>query len=247
MRHTWLTLMFILLSQMTSADTLLAPFKLTYSANYNGLNISAERTLERQPDGGYELKTTADSFLASIAETGLFRLDPNGAIINDSYQYRRNIVGKKKVEHLAFDRKNNLAIYNSKDKQRTVDLTQVPGGAEPFSRLTYQLQLRRDLMNNADQLTYPVISRGRLKLYQFETAGEEMVATKLGNIRAIRVNRIREEKDRETVLWFAPELNFLLIKLWQKEEDEEYQIVLDKGQVNGQPVTAVLNAEDTPD
>ncbi len=238
---------FLLLTQLSltaAADTLLTPYQLTYSAKYNGLNISAHRTLKQLQDGRYEVNTTAESFFANIAETGVFSIDKNNNIINDSYQYRRNMLGKKKVEHLAFDRENNLAIYNAKDKQRSVDLSKVPGGVEPFSRLTYKLQLRRDLMNGVEDLSYPVISRGKLRTYRFENAGEEMVETNLGHIKAIRVNRIRDDKDRETIFWFAPELNYILVKLWQKEDDEEYQIILDQGTINGEPLIATTTAQD---
>ncbi len=239
---------FLLLTQFSlsaAADTLLMPYELTYSAKYNGLNISAHRTLKQLENGKYEIHTTAESFFANIAETGVFEVDENTNIINDSYQYRRNLLGKKKVEHLAYDRENNLAIYNAKDKQRKVDLSQVPGGVEPFSRLTYKLQIRRDLMNNVDDLSYPVISRGKLKTYRFENAGEELVETSLGPIRAIRVNRIRDDKERETTFWFAPELNYILVKLWQKEDDEEYQIILDQGSIDGQPLEAKAAIEET--
>ena len=39
-------------------------------------------------------------------------------------------------------------------------------------------------------------------------------------------------------MWFAPEFNYLLIKLWQREKDgEEFHISLKEGNLNGKPLT----------
>ena len=150
-----------------------------------------------------------------------------------------SVFGKKKTEKLVYDHKNNVANYTSKDKHRQVSLD-----TEHFNRLSYQVQLRRDLINHCELLEYSVISHGRLKTYRFERLGEETLETPLGSINAIKIRRVREDNDRETVLWFAPQLNHLLVKLWQREKDgAEYQIVLKEGHFGGQPLTITEPAQ----
>ena len=97
------------------------------------------------------------------------------------------------------------------------------------------MQLQQDLIDGVEALRYQVISRGRLKEYRFERVSEELLNTPMGDIRALRVNRIREDNERETSLWFAPDMGYLLVKLWQREEDgEEYELLLKEGQLSGE-------------
>ena len=220
-----------------ASDFQLTPYQLIYRASYNGMPIDADRQLQQRPDGSWELATTASNFLASIREQGTFGIDKNGSIRNYGYQYKRSVFGKKKTEDLVYDHANNTATYTSDKKTRQVSLER-----DYLNRLSYQVQLRRDLASGAKQLEYQVISRGRLKTYLFEKAGEEILETPLGAVRAIRVDRIREDDDRQTALWFAPDLDYLLVKLWQREKDgEEYEISIKVGNSQGISLTEHLN------
>ena len=163
MRRILLSLLILLLPLTAAASPILEPFQLTYTAQYNGMDVVADRILKQHKDDSYELTTSAKNFFASIVETGTFRLNDDGAILNDRYQYRRSVLGSKKTENLVYDHNKQLAIYNSKDKQRQVPLDDPSYKSEPLSRLTYQLQLRRDLLNQSETLEYAVIRRGRLK------------------------------------------------------------------------------------
>ncbi|MNT99427.1 hypothetical protein D3C72_2422670 [compost metagenome] len=69
--------------------------------------------------------------------------------------------------------------------------------------------------------------------------GEERVNTKAGVVDAIKVERVRDptQSSRKTVLWFAKDWDFLLVRLHQVEKDgKEYQIMLKEGEVAGKPV-----------
>ena len=55
----------------------------------------------------------------------------------------------------------------------------------------------------------------------------------------IKVERVRDptQSKRQTILWFAKDWDYLLVRLHQVEKDgKEYQIMLQDGSVNGQPV-----------
>ena len=247
-------LLFTLLSVVVCADTplqapsllqpyKLSPYQLTYEASYNGMPIHAKRELQQLPNGNWQLTTSAENFLAKITEQGQFQLNNGGNIHHKNYQYKRNVLGKKKTENLSYDHEHKVANYTTKKKQRQVTLD-----ADYLNRLTYQLQLRRDLANQCEQFEYQVISRGRLKTYRFEQAGEETLQTPLGEVSAIRVNRIREDNDRETALWFAPQLDYLLVKLWQREKDgEEYLITLKEGSIDNHNLSAMLTPHTADD
>jgi hypothetical protein len=65
------------------------------------------------------------------------------------------------------------------------------------------------------------------------------VQTRAGLIDAIKVERVRDptQSARKTVLWFAKDWDFLLVRLHQVEKDgKEYQIMLKQGTVDGREV-----------
>jgi len=71
-----------------------------------------------------------------------------------------------------------------------------------------------------------VMHRGKVKEYHFEREGTEAVALPSGAVEAVRVRRVRDNNDRETVFWMAPTFDFQLIKLRQIEEGERYELLL---------------------
>lgn len=211
------------------SDPALIPFDLSYAATYNGMDINANRRLTLE-SGRYTLSTTAKNMLSNIEEQGEFLVDKCGLIVDQAYKYKRSILGMKKTEKLKYDRKTGVANYDSKKKKRQVTLED-----GHLNRLSYQVQLRRDLINGVSPLQYQVISRGRLKPYNFEIMGEETLETPLGNIKTVKVKRIRKDNDRETLFWFAPQWNHLLVQLWQREKGgADYKIVLQEGMLNNQ-------------
>jgi hypothetical protein len=68
------------------------------------------------------------------------------------------------------------------------------------------------------------------------------VRTKAGLIDAVKVERVRDptQSSRKTILWFAKDWDFLLVRLHQIEKDgKEYQIMLKEGTVDGRAVEGI--------
>ena len=209
----------------------LVPYHLVYDATIKGMDIQAERYLAREGDS-YKLVSKADTLLASITEKGTFKIDSAGNILGQQYTYERNIFGIKKNESLTYDRAAGVANYQKKKKQRQVKLD-----SNYLDKLTYQIQLQRDLIRGKTPLQYQVIDRGKIKQYNFEIIGEEIVDTTLGPINTVKVHRIRKDSDRETYLWFAPQMNYLLVQIWQNEDGDDHRITLKEGTVDNKPIT----------
>ena len=209
----------------------LVPYHLVYDATIKGMDIQAERYLEREGDS-YKLVSKADTLLASITEKGTFKIDSTGHILGQQYTYERNIFGIKKNESLTYDRSAGVANYQKKKKQRQVKLD-----SDYLDKLTYQIQLQRDLIRGKTPLQYQVIDRGKIKQYNFEIMGEEIVDTALGPINTVKVHRVRKDSDRETYLWFAPQMNYLLVQIWQNEDGDDHRITLKEGTVDNKPIT----------
>ncbi len=88
-------------------------------------------------------------------------------------------------------------------------------------------------------MSYQVVDGDEIETYDFRVLGEEQVSTKAGQVDAIKVERVRDptQSKRQTILWFATEWDYLLVRLHQVEKDgKEYQIMLEEGIVDGKAV-----------
>ena len=68
--------------------------------------------------------------------------------------------------------------------------------------------------NDDSKLTYSVISKGRLKQYEYQQENSELVSTKLGDFDSNKYVRKKDNDKKTTYLgWYADKLNYLPVKL----------------------------------
>ncbi len=103
--------------------------------------------------------------------------------------------------------------------------------------LSFQLALRHDAMvaststkfNGSDSsvFDYPVLSKGKLKQYQFTRVGTEDLDLIDKTIATIKLER--KNNNRTTRLWLAPELHYVPVKITHtKEGKSDMLMTLDK-------------------
>lgn len=200
-----------------------ALFHAVYKADYKGLPVRAEgaRELTQLEDGSYVLTSKATSFLASVMEQSTFRLGANNRLVPLEYRYQRKGIGKNRSAVLTFDWDSHQVLNNVQSVPWSMEL---PDGA--LDKLLYQLQIRMDLQRAHaagdpwPELSYELADGGKLKTYNFEVVGEEFIDTPVGRLNTVKVNRVRENSDRETSIWLAPDYDFLLVRLVQTEGDK---------------------------
>lgn len=98
----------------------------------------------------------------------------------------------------------------------------IPDGT--LDRVVSPLQLMHDLAVDGEtprRMTYHIADDGELKSYEVEVNSRESVRTAAGRFDAVKVVRRSEDGERETVLWCAPSLDYLPVKIAQREEDED--------------------------
>ncbi|MFA5493838.1 MAG: DUF3108 domain-containing protein [Porticoccaceae bacterium] len=198
----------------------LQPYHAVYQARYNGLPIEAHRYL-RVTDNGYQLVTEAKNFLGRIHEEENFHVDADNRLIPDDYRYQRSIFGKSRTETVTVDHDANKSVTRRKGREHQLDFA--PGQLGPLS---YQVAMAADLSHDVETLSYQVIHRGDIKQYRYRRLAEVDMDTPVGRLRTLPVERVRDDSDRETVLWLAPELNYLPVRLVQKEDGETYEMTL---------------------
>lgn len=231
--------LFLFLAALSLPASLMAaelqPFSASYTADWKQLPFSgkAERTLQVQDDGSWKLDFSASMLVASLSETSWLTIH-NGDVQPQKYRYSRNGMGKsKKIKH-DFDWITH--VVTGSDRDTPVKLTLIQGVQDKSS---YQLALQRDIARGETSMSYQVLDGDELDTYDFRVLGEESVDTKVGTVDAIKVERVRDptQSKRKTILWFAKDWDYLLVRLQQVEKDgKEYQIILESGSVNNQDV-----------
>lgn len=224
---------FSLPASLMAAD--LQPFSATYTADWKQLPFSgkAERSLKQQDDGTWKLDFSASMLVASLNETSWLSL-VNGDIRPHQYRYARKGMGKSKKIKQNFDWDTQQATGS--DRGTPISLTLIQGIQDKSS---YQLALQRDIAEGKTSMSYQVLDGDDLDTYDFRVLGEESVETVVGSVDAIKVERVRDptQSKRVTILWFAKDWDFLLVRLQQVERDgKEYQIILENATVNNKTV-----------
>lgn len=210
-------------SAVTASAADLQPYEARYTLDWaSGVSFSGDaiRTLSRSGDQ-WLLETNASAMFASLSESSRFTLSPE--LQPQRYTFLRKIFGKKRSAQLDFDWPNSQVTNNVNDKPWRMEIQ--PG---VLDKLSVQLQLRLDLQKGKNELNYLVADGGTLKNYRFNIQGNEQITTPAGTFNAVKVVRDRgENSSRKTWIWFAPELDYMIVKIHQVEKaNKEYKLVL---------------------
>ncbi len=223
-----------------AAQPLIKPFTATYSVLHKSKKVgNGIRKLTYLTDGtiqySYETDISWLIFSDTRKETSTVKLK-NNTVIPLHYEYTREGTGRDKHYVWEFDASNNTATDLKNDRTVKVDFSQ------PLQdTLSYHLQHRIKMIEHPEQrqFVYPVIkTSGKIKNYVYQYDGEEELMLPYGLIKTIRLKREIIEKKRVTYAWFAPELNYLLVKLYQvKSGAEQFEAQLTGLVIHDEPST----------
>lgn len=211
------------------------PFSASYTADWKQVPVSgsAERSLQKLDDGRWQLVFKASMLVAGLTEQSTFTVE-NDAFLPQSYKFERSGLGKSKDVEFDFDWTQKQVIGSDRG-----DPVRFPLNRGMQDKSTYQLALQHDLAAGEKSMSYQVVDGDEIETYDFRVLGEEVVRTAAGLIDAIKVERVRDptQSSRKTILWFAKDWDYLLVRLHQVEKDgKEYQIMLKSGTVDGKNV-----------
>lgn len=179
------------------------------------INGSAVRRLEPQPDGTWLYRFDVDSFIADIEESLHFRWE-NNQVVPLRYRYKLSgLMISDRERSIDFNRDTQTVSGHFEGDKFQMDLKE-----NALGPLGYQLQLMQDLKAGKREMTYSVIDDGDYDENRFAVIGEESLKTALGELNTLKAEKIRDPgSKRETLMWFAPELDYLLVRLVQVESD----------------------------
>ncbi len=200
---------------------LIADFKAKYNIIHDSDIVGkAHRTLKNLDDGSIEFsyKTDIEWFIFDDKrhEVTVNKLE-NNQLIPLSYKSDREGTGKNKYYHWQFDPENKT-VTNLKKKKPKPQSIDWPEGLQ--SRLSYHLQSRINLITGNKSFNFKVMSNSaKVKNYHYEYLGEEDIIVPFGVLNAVKLKRQKPDSKKITYVWFAPSLNYLMVKLYQVESD----------------------------
>ncbi|HLT13560.1 MAG TPA: DUF3108 domain-containing protein [Marinobacter sp.] len=217
------------LSLNTAAETsspALTPYKASYTASMSkGISLNGEgiRTLTDQGNNVWLYRTDVDSFIADIDESLVFKWE-EGQVIPLRYRYRLSgFLIKNREQSIDFDWQNGTAKGKYRGNAFEVELEE--GTLDP---LGYQLQLHQDLKAGKRDVTYRVLDKGDHDTDRFAVIDEESLSDRGLSMNTLKAEKVRaEDSKRQTLMWFDPDQDFLLVRLLQVEPDgSEYELRL---------------------
>lgn len=211
----------------TGAQSLsLLPLEVSYNASMEkGIALSgdASRSLQEHGGGIWHYRTDVDSFVADIDESLIFRWE-DGQVVPLRYRYSLSgFMIKNRKQAIDFDWDNRVATGHYRG--RKFSLTLEDDALDPMG---YQLQLRQDIKAGQREMTYRVIDKGRYDTDRFAVIDEETLTSNGERLTTLKAEKVRDsDSKRKTLMWFAPDQGYLLVRLLQIEPDgSEYEISL---------------------
>ena len=211
-----------------------------YQAHYKVYRKGSElgdgfRQLEQLEGNRYRLQNASNIkwlFLSDSRKEHSEFLFRESTITPINYDYERTGTGRDSKQALNFKDGAVSGTYKGKSFTETVD-------GQVFDPLLYQLQMRLELKQGKTEFNYPLYRKGELTHYKFKVVGEETLTLPYGKVKALKVLRVREKSRRETIMWVAPELDYILVKMTQyKDGKEQADLRLDWVKMAGDAQTA---------
>ena len=215
-------------------------YRANYSAKFSGLNIQAVQKLEQIEPGVYRESLSAKNFIGKVNEQSTFSLTPDQQLSPSKYSYNRSVFGRDRSEVQNFDWQNSLVHYK-KDDSAKVELALETGYLD---MITHRLQLRRDLSAGKQVFSYPVISRGKLKQYDYRVVSKQILETAIGPLNTVKVERITDDDKKKISVWLACDWDYLIVKLAQSKGKDSHYLELLNAVINDKRITPLAKTDE---
>ena len=214
----------LLLALGWRAEAGVSSFDAVYDVELRGMRIATlSRHFVLHPDGQYEFDSLLQSEgLAALVKRVRERETSRGRWISgaprpDAYHYEKQAGAKQRNATLRFDWQVGTVAG-----QEGTNAWQAPLPPGATDKLSYQLSLMQDLAHNG-RLEYRVADDGRIKTQSWERVGTPEVRLGRETFATVQV-AYAGRGHRRTVLWCAPQLDFLPIRIEYQEKNGEVTI-----------------------
>ncbi|WP_228133132.1 DUF3108 domain-containing protein [Alkanindiges illinoisensis] len=197
------------------------PFTATYSFNLdNKASGTAVRKLSRQGNQWVYNFDARVPVIATASEKSVFSLS-NNQVVSQHYQRQYKILVHNQQTSLDFNNASK-SIQVKRDQKNS----QLPWQAGVLDDLNVEIQLREDLKKGGLKSTYLIADQKDITPRQFVNEGSVKVNTPSGSYDAVKVRINHQKKDKSTVFWLAPSLDYLPVKVTHNDDGSVYTLNL---------------------
>lgn len=202
------------LSLLTNADETI--FSQEYKTRIEGIPITTTRSLVLRDDGTYRFRIRSSNFLARFQESSYYEVLEDGTLRPFLNQSERRVFGVGSKSETRFDWNTMQAEFERDDDP--LKLTSLEEGM--VDRTLYQYLMEIDMRAGKPLLSYDVVDKGRIRNFTFENLGVEDLEIDGSILSTFKLKRITETDERETLVWMAADLNYEIVKIYHREEDD---------------------------
>jgi hypothetical protein len=225
-------------TQLVTASELL-PYEAVYRTKVNGFNVNVQRRVQVQ-ESRVSVSNDAKRFLFGFHESAVLVESSEGVLMAETYDHKRRGLSHKHDKELVFSWTEDTVRDLLKPKRPPL-----PVGRPTYDKLSYQTQMRLDLLREPDlqHLEYCVTNGVRNRIYSLERLGEEILDTPLGKLRTMKWQREGDDDDRQVFVWFAPDWNFLVVRIDQTKVSggRTERLILRSAKIAGTSVQGLPN------
>ncbi|MEN8204459.1 MAG: DUF3108 domain-containing protein [Pseudomonadota bacterium] len=211
-----------MLLTVAAAAAPLPDFEASYKLEQHGLRIgTATLALHTDEQGQYqyEFRSRPTGWISWLINNQLHESSRGktiaGGIRPDEYHYQLS-GGKRREANLSFDWESMTVENHVAGSHWEMD---IPAGT--LDKLATQLGMMIALGQGRQDVTFTVADGGILKEYRYRVIGKETLDLPAGTLKTVKVARLRKDIDQETIIWFAPSLHYLPVRIRRRDSDDE--------------------------
>lgn len=216
------------IAQPAASGQTIKPYSAEYRVSMGSLVIGrANITLRLSDDGQYSYRAyTAPVGLAAVFRKDEITEQSEGRIVDDTiipsrYLYTHKRPKRTRQVNLDF---NWPASRVANQTAGSLWSMEIPKGTQ--DKFSQQLALILALGRGDRAAEYQVADGGLLKSYRYTEVNRELINTESGEYQTIKLARNKDDRPSRATLWFAPELNYLPVKIAKHEKDGDYVMEL---------------------
>jgi hypothetical protein len=203
------------------ANAAVAPFNATYNFNIEGkYNGTASRVLTQTGNQYFYNVNASVGKLASAKQTTNF-VNANGAILPVSALTQYKILGAGRTTTLNFNNAKKQLVTNYKGQNKVIALPQ-----PAYDDLSLEIQIREDLKAGKFRGNYYMADRNTVEAVPFKKSAMTRITVPAGTFDVVRIDRVHDDKDRQTSFWLAPKLDYLPVKVVQNNDGKKMEMNL---------------------
>ena len=110
-------------------------------------------------------------------------------------------------------------VTNYKGQNKVIALPQ-----PAYDDLSLEIQIREDLKAGKFRGNYYMADRNTVEAVPFKKSAMTRITVPAGTFDVVRIDRVHDDKDRQTSFWLAPKLDYLPVKVVQNNDGKKMEM-----------------------